>query len=182
MSVNDARMFVFAQGDELLDINGSLVDGDGDYAGIMSVIGHLDEDYEWAKEIAKSNNASVLEMVEKPKPIELTQELADSVEYIKDANDISLAITVSDLDNDELRKVLRGYLDGYVVKGAQKYHVFVPGVTNCHKMYVKANGGIDTEPYIDGPLGNETKPEGMFTMAEIKDYGLYAFDREKVDD
>lgn len=176
MSVNDARMFVFAQGDELLDINGSLVDGDGDYAGIMSVIGHLDEDYELARYTARDNNSEVVEMVRKPEPVVVSEEESEMLKKASNLRDWRPAAVISEYayehegyscDDEVLLedRLMRAYVNGYTVAKEKKYYVKVP---HTQKAWYYQYG--DTDLLTICPADKELR--GKFTESEIEHYGL----------
>jgi hypothetical protein len=82
------------------------------------------------------------------------------------------------LGNDLEDRLMRAYVDGYTVVEPKKYNVKVPHTTDSYYAKHSATGKLNTwDKYDDAQMRNSSV---LFTMTEIKHYGLEDCERVEV--
>lgn len=124
-----------------------------------------------ASGIAELHGGHVVELVEKPKPVVVSEDEADMLKEAKDKLRPYMFIynqsSVSQAD-----RLMRAYANGYTVKPEPRYTVKVPHVATTY--YFKEISGELCTTYMNGSKGTQ------FTLAELEQYGLQDLPREEV--
>lgn len=126
-----------------------------------------------AKRIAKEANAHVVELIEKPKPIEVSEEDAEKLKAIDEGHTWGDYVKISYGFFKTFRDAMKY---GYTVKKEQKYKVKVPHVEDMY-YGVMCNNELSAVPALTLNPVMERMLE--FTEQDIKDLGLG--DCEKVE-
>lgn len=160
----------------------------GDYlnavAGEKPLFGGLDKDCvlngEDAGWLAGRGYGHVVELIEAPAKVVVSEHEADKLERAKvygNPADVILALAANH-HPDDAERLLRAYVNGWVVEKPNRYGVWVPHVTG--KMYFKDGRGNDGLDIASADCLNESNQQ--FTLAEIEHYGLQDCERVEVTD
>lgn len=116
------------------------------------------------------------DLVEKPEPVEVTQEEAEMLDRAKRSTfrPAYLIGISSDGTHDDEDRLTRAYVNGYVAKKPKRYYVKVPNTKNSY--YYHAASTVEA--------GNGIFPckRSEFTQAEIDENGLQGCEKEEVRD
>ncbi|WP_225047429.1 DUF1642 domain-containing protein [Lacticaseibacillus kribbianus] len=168
---------------EFLSVRGIWLDGDGDDDAIRAVFGSYQEDEELAKTIAKREGGHVVELVEAPEKVVVSEEEAEMLEQAKCDDDpaellVGFVNSHDQYDDDGMAedRLMRAYVNGWEVEKPKRYFVRVPHA-NRHYYYQKCDSG-EVIPVWD----MEKEPPTRFTAAEIEHYELTDCERVEVTD
>ena len=128
-----------------------------------------------ALEYAKLNGGHIVPLVEKPKPVKVTEEEAEMLKRARNTKVWRPASVIAKYAYEHERqaddevlledRLMRAYVNGYTVKKEKKYNVKVPHTKNV--WYYKSG---DTDLLTICPADKELR--GKFTESEIEHYGL----------
>ncbi|WP_262316426.1 DUF1642 domain-containing protein [Lacticaseibacillus parakribbianus] len=158
---------------EFLSVRGIWLDGDGDDDAIRAVFGSYQEDEELAKTIAKREGGHVVELVEAPEKVVVSAEEAEMLEQAKfddDPAELIVGFVNSHDKYDDDRKaedrLMRAYVNGWVVEKPKRWNVQVPHVDAQEGLWFFVNSDGKVNATYDQDLAQK------FTLAEIEHYGL----------
>ena len=135
------------------------------------------DDREVAKDVTHHHGGHVVELVEKPALIVVSEAEAKMLEQAKD--DYCAASVISAYSTEHIGamgqdRLMHAYVNGYTVKNQKRYFVRVPHA-NRHYYYQKCDSG-EVIPVWD----METEPPTQFTLEEIEQYGLQDCEKTEV--
>ena len=130
-----------------------------------------------AKSDAKTYGGTVVELVDKPAPVVVSEEEAEMLELAKqDSNPVSFIwgsdITIA-YDHNQQNRLMRAYVNGWTVEKPKRWNVKVPHTKEA--WYYQYS---DTDLLTICPADKELR--GKFTDAEIEHYGLQDCEKEEV--
>lgn len=140
---------------------------------------------ERADSVIKEHGGRVVELVEAPAKVVVSEAEAEMLEQAKcddDPAELIVGFVNSHDKYDDDRKaedrLMRAYVNGWTVEKPKRYGVWVPHVTG--KMYFKDGRGNDGLDIASADCLNESNQQ--FTLAEIEHYGLQDCERVEVTD
>ncbi|WP_203632665.1 DUF1642 domain-containing protein [Lacticaseibacillus suibinensis] len=135
---------------------------------------------ERADSVIKEHGGHVVELVEAPAKVVVSEKEADKLERAKfygNPADVILALAANH-HPDDAERLLRAYVIGLTVEKPKRYGVWVPHVKG--KMYFKDGRGNDGLDIASADCLNEANQQ--FTAAEIEHYGLQDCEKTEVSD
>ena len=146
--------------------------------------------HKWAEEVkANTGGSEIIEVVEKPAPIVVSEEEAEMLEQAKcddDPAELIVGFVNSHDKYDDDRKaedrLMRAYVIGWVVEKTRWWYVKVPHTTNSYYYDMGWGSGLETQD-----MKSVTQPlpgfrEAQFTQDEINKRGLQDCEKVEVTD
>lgn len=132
---------------------------------------------ESADSVIKERGGHVVELVEAPAKVVVSEAEAEMLEGVKRGWH-SVRNLFEDVSVAQFDRLMRAYVNGWTVEKPKRYGVWVPHVTG--KMYFKDGRGNDGLDIASADCLNESNQQ--FTLAEIEHYGLQDCERVEVTD
>ena len=138
-----------------------------------------------AEAMANVRSGHLVEMVPAKPKVPVSREEAELIDDIANGTSISPATAIgayamdhcTDWSSEEFR-LMEAAIDGYTVVEPTKYNVKVPHTTDSYYAKHSATGKLNTwDKYDDAQMRNSSV---LFTMAEIKHYGLEDCERVEI--
>ena len=159
--------------------DGTLVDTCGDTANETlerGVYFEAEPNKSDAERYARQVGGHVVELIEKPEPVAVSEEEAEILEQAKKKDTPAWIISTNSTNADEDR-LMRAYVNGWEVEKPKRYLIKVPHTTD--ELYWKrGNGNIGCAGAWQND--DEIVRSRAFTLAEIEHYGLGECERVEV--
>ena len=143
-------------------------------------------DLDKAKFYAKANGGRVVELVEKPEPVVVSEAEAEMLEQTKNMLNPMHVLWMNELthngDSDGQDRLMRAYVNGWVVEEPKRWYVKVPHATNSYYYDMGWGNGLETKNMKAGTQPLPGFREAQFTQDEINKRGLQSFERVEVTD
>ena len=130
-----------------------------------------------AERYARQFGGHMVELVEKPEPVMVSEDEAEMLEQAK--RNKYPATLISNNTNDEDR-LMRAYVNGWTVEKPKRWNVKVPHTTNSYYYDLGWGNGLETQNMKAGTQPLPGFREAQFTQDEINKRGLQDYERVEV--